>query len=83
MPRRFEAFAEDLKEHGGKPEQIKEACCDMSPAFISGVEKEFENAAITFDKFHVAKILNKAVDEVRRQEQKDRPELKKTRWGLA
>ena len=75
-----EAFAEDLKEHGGKPEQIKEACCDMSPAFISGVEKEFENAAITFDKFHVAKILNKAVDEVRRQEQKDRPELKKTRW---
>ncbi len=74
------AFTNDLEEHGGKAEQIKEACCDMSPAFISGVENEFENAAITFDKFHVVKILNSAVDEVRRQEQKKRPELKKTRW---
>jgi transposase len=52
----------------------------MSPAFISGIEKTFDNAEITFDKFRVVKVLNAAVDEVRRQEQKERPELKKTRW---
>ena len=74
------AFTKNLEKHGGKAEQIKEACCDMSPAYISGVENEFENAAITFDKFHVVKILNAALDEVRRQEQKTHPELKKTRW---
>ena len=73
-------FKEDLKAHGGSPEQIKEACCDMSPAFISGIEESFQAAEITFDKFHVMKIINDAVDQVRRAEQKDRPELKKSRY---
>ena len=52
----------------------------MSPAFINGVKEHFPNAQLTFDKFHVMKIINEAVDEVRRQEQKDRPELKRTRY---
>ena len=52
----------------------------MSPAFIKGVEENLINAAITFDKFHVLKGLNEAVDEVRRQEQKDHPELKNSRY---
>jgi len=52
----------------------------MSPAFISGVEKHFPEAQLTFDKFHVMKILNEALDEVRRQEQQIRPELKRTRY---
>lgn len=76
----LETFKEDLEAHGGRAENIQEACCDMSPAFISGIETTFKNTRITFDKFHVVKILNEAVDEVRRQEQKQRPELKKTRW---
>jgi len=75
-----DAFNKDLQEHGGDPENIREVSCDMSPAFISGVGKNFENAQITFDKYHVAKIINDAVDDVRRQEQKDRPELKGTRY---
>jgi transposase len=29
------------------------------------------NAAITFDKFHAVKIINDAVDQVRRTERKD------------
>ena len=74
------AFGEDLKAHGGSPEQIKEACCDMSPAFISGIEDTFQDAEITYDKFHIMKIINSAVDQVRREEQKDRPELKKSRY---
>ena len=73
-------FREDLEAHGGDADQIKEVCCDMSPAFISGIEGTFEQAAITFDKFHMVKIVNNAVDEVRRQEQRIRPELIKTRY---
>ena len=76
----IKAFKEDLEAHGGRVDSIQDASCDMSPAFISGIKENFPNAKVTFDKFHVAKILNKAVDEVRRQEQKERPELKKTRW---
>lgn len=75
-----ERFKQDLIDHNGNPENIKEVCCDMSPAFISGVEKQFPSARLTFDKFHIMKIINKAVDEVRRQEQKDRPELARTRY---
>lgn len=75
------AFREDLEAHGGKAESIKEACSDMSPAFISGLEQAFEDSSLTFDKFHIVKIINEAVDEVRRQEQKTHPELKKTRYA--
>ena len=73
-------FKKDLVAHGGDPDAIEEMCCDMSPAFISGVEKHFPRAHITFDKFHVLKILNEAVDLVRREEAKERPELKGSRY---
>jgi len=74
------AFSEDLCQHNGDPSQIREVCCDMSPAFITGVEATFPQAPLTFDKFHVMKIINQAVDEVRRQEQQTRPELKRSRY---
>lgn len=76
----LKTFAEDLRRHNGTPSQIQEVCCDMSPAFITGVEEIFPQAPLTFDKFHVMKIINEAVDEVRRQEQATRPELKKSRY---
>ncbi len=38
----------------------------MSPAFIKGVKEELPEAKITFDKFHILKLINEAVDEVRR-----------------
>ena len=37
-------------------------------------------AEITFDKFHILKIINEAVDEVRREEAKTNPLLKKARY---
>lgn len=62
------AFVDDVKAHNGDPELIKDVSCDMSPAFIRGVEDYLPDANITFDRFHIMKILNKAVDEVRKQE---------------
>jgi transposase len=73
-------FIADFKNHNGNPDAIEEVCCDMSPAFIKGVEESLPNAHLTFDKFHVMKIINDAVDEVRRHEQIHRPDLKKTRF---
>ena len=42
----------------------------MSPAFIKGARENFPTAELTFDKFHVIKIINEAVDETRREERK-------------
>ena len=74
------AFAADLLAHGGDPAAIAEVCIDMSAAFIKGTADHLPNAQITFDKFHAIKLINDAVDKVRRSEQKLRPELKKTRY---
>ena len=73
-------FTIDLKEHNGTPEQIKEVSCDMSPAFIKGVKDALPEAQITFDKFHILKIINEAVDKVRQEEALTNPLLKKTRY---
>ncbi|MCP4576542.1 MAG: ISL3 family transposase, partial [Deltaproteobacteria bacterium] len=43
------AFKTDLEEHGGQAEQVEEFSLDMSPAFQSGIKKEFPNAHMTFD----------------------------------
>lgn len=74
------AFAEDLTKHGGSADNVTEVCIDMSKAFIKGTAESLPQAAITFDKFHAVKLVNDAVDQVRRAEQKSRPELKRTRY---
>ena len=73
-------FKEDLVAHGGDPTKVTDFSLDMSKAFIKGITEEFEGAHLTFDKFHVIQLMNDAVDEVRRKEQKTRPELKQTRY---
>ena len=52
----------------------------MSPAFISGVTKNLTEAEITFDRFHVMRLIGDAVEEVRCNEVEERPELKGTRY---
>ena len=74
------AFAEDLAAHGGNPAAVEEVCIDMSPAFIKGVAESLPEAAVTFDKFHAVKIINDAVDQVRRAEQKQQDVLRGTRY---
>jgi len=61
-------FVEDLLEHNGKIENIVRISIDLSPAFIAGVKKYLPFADITFDRFHVTKIINEGVDKVRRSE---------------
>jgi transposase len=75
-----EAFADDLAAHGGDPGAVAEVCIDMSPAFIKGTADSLPNAAVTFDRFHAVKIVNEAVDQVRRAERKDHTLLAGTRY---
>ena len=75
-----EKFIEELTEHGGEPEQVTDVCCDMSPAFIRGLEDHLSDASITFDRYHVMKLLNKAVDSVRKRESREQGILRKTKY---
>jgi len=75
-----EAFAQELKEHGGDPEQVKQVSCDMSPAFIKGAADYLPQAEVVFDKFHLVQVVNKAVDEVRKEEVKANPILKGAKY---
>ena len=59
-----------LETKGVDAQQITEASIDLSPAFISGIRKHFPEASITFDRFHVVKLLNNAMDKVRQQERR-------------
>ena len=61
-------FADDLQAHGGKPENIKHACMDMSGAYALGVSESLPSAQISYDRFHVVALANEAMDEVRTAE---------------
>ncbi len=65
-----------LAEKGVSAEKIKHACIDMSPAFITGIKENFPGAKLIFDRFHVVKLLNEAMDEVRKNERKEHEALK-------
>ena len=75
-------FKQDIEEHNGNVENIENVSCDMSPAFIKGVKENIPNAEITFDKFHIMKIINKAVDKVRKEEVKVENILKDARYSV-
>jgi transposase len=59
-------FAEVLEEW--QHDEIEGACCDMSNTFIGAIEDWCPNATLVLDRFHVAKALNEAVDEVRKEQ---------------
>jgi len=65
-----------LESKGVDAKQVKHASMDRSPSFISGVNEYFPKAEIHFDRFHVVKLLNEAMDEVRQLERKEHDELK-------
>lgn len=49
---------------------VEAIAMDMSPAYIAAAREVLPDAAIVFDRFHVAMHLNAAVDRVRRTEQR-------------
>jgi len=68
--------------------KIEAVAMDMSPAYISAVSSHLPKAAIVFDHFHVTKLFNDQLSELRRDlyhEAKDHLQkkvLKGTRWLL-
>ena len=47
---------------------IAHVCTDMWRAYLKAIEKRLLNAVHILDRFHIVKLLNEAVDKVRREE---------------
>jgi transposase len=70
----------DMEVRGAYREEVKTVTMDMSPSYISGTAEWMPKANIVFDRFHLTKKLNEAIDEIRRKEQKQFKELKNSRY---
>lgn len=77
----FHDFVADFKLHAGHVGSITDVCMDMSAAFRKGAAETMPLARVTYDRFHVMKFVNEAVDDARRREAKLEPELKGTRYA--
>jgi len=75
-------FAKWLESHGGSVANITDISCDMSSAFISGINENFPGAKITLDRFHVMHLATDAVDEVRKDVQASKKVSLKIRYQL-
>lgn len=69
-----------LVSHGGDSEAISDASIDLGAAFEAGIKDNFVNSEITFDKFHVIKLANEAVDQVRREDARNNYQIRGRRY---
>jgi transposase len=58
-----------LRELAEKAKNLKAIAMDMSGSFASAVKSILPKVDIVFDHFHVDALINKALDEIRRQQQ--------------
>jgi transposase len=68
-----------------KLEKIRFASLDMWDPYIKAVQEQCPNAKLVFDKFHVVKKVNEALDKVRKMEftkasQEEKLNMKRKRW---
>ena len=77
-------FWKRLRSSGAKIEAV---ATDMSPAYIAAVQENLPRATLVFDRFHVIKLFNDKLSNLRRDQyhaatQADRKLLKGSRWLL-
>ncbi len=68
VPERTQAAAEAVLQTltVEQRQEVRAAAADMLPAYANAVAHQLPNAKLVHDKFHVAKHLGEAVDQVRR-----------------
>ena len=59
-----------LKQLHKKAVNLKAIAMDMSHAFYSAVKQELPHVDVVFDHFHVMKMMNTALDDIRKEQQK-------------
>jgi transposase len=68
--------------------KIQAVAADLSPAYTKAIRENLPNAMLVYDRFHVMKLLNEKLSDLRRElhreavDQLDKQVLKGTRWLL-
>lgn len=68
--------------------RIRAVAIDMSTAYIAAVKKHLPNAVLVFDRFHIVKLFNEKLSDLRRELHREASDLlqkkvlKGTRWLL-
>jgi transposase len=78
-----EAFAHaliDMEVRGADRSKVKTVTLDVSTSYSAGVGEHLAQAQMVFDRFHIVKKMNEAVDKIRRTDQYEFKELKKSRY---
>lgn len=71
----------DMETRGADRQKVKVVTSDLSPAYIKAHRELLPDSDLVFDRFHLAQLMGKAVDSVRRREQtKQAVNLKRTRY---
>lgn len=79
------AFFDDFGEHA---KTLKYVCSDMWRPYLKVIAERANEAIHVLDRFHIAGMINKAIDNIRAEEAKQmkvdgyEPVLRKTRWLL-
>lgn len=63
----LELFLDHLVVQGGDPERVRVFSADMSSAYDSGIRRCFSNATLVWDRFHLVKAVNDAMNEIRKR----------------
>lgn len=66
-----EAITPFLQKLAKKGTRLKAVAMDMSTAYISAVQEQLPHVDIVFDRFHVMALMNDALDELRRDVQRE------------
>lgn len=75
-------FTGAMGAHGATPEQVRLVAIDMSAAYQKGVAEHLPLAQVVFDRFHVMQLAGHALDEVRRELQREGADVKGALWAL-
>ena len=76
----FELFYGWLWDNGGFPGNIELFSMDMSVSYQAGQKEYFAGTEVVFDRFHIKKGMNKALNLVRLEEVKTVESLKKSKY---
>jgi len=73
-------FSKKFVEKGGLTEEVLVVTSDMTHGFRNAMKKEFGNAIVVVDKFHVVKMVQEGLDNVRKRESREGKLEKKTKY---
>jgi len=69
--RSYEAVSPFLKKLARYAKNLKAVAVDMSKSYIKAVEEHLDHVDIVFDHYHISALVNRAIDQLRKELQAD------------